>query len=156
MIGFIPLSLLGVNISLALTFYGYCYIPTLYSSDWYRVRTQGNSCWIDEYYIWLLDTVLLFFFLLVMIYNYFFLPKIMSPMKTRSCVSCSLLYLQGLAIRWRIVFMEKLNEICEMKVNKIASLSFAWNCHTFADIIGDHQRSSRPHFEKQFKVHQWE
>lgn len=49
--------------------------------------------------------------------------------------------------------MELVNEIYEMKVNKIGSLSFALNCHMFAGIIGDHQRSSRPHFEKLVRVY---
>lgn len=34
-----------------------------------------------------------------------------------------------------------MNEISEMKANKIVSLSLALNLHMFADIIGDHQRS---------------
>lgn len=33
-----------------------------------------------------------------------------------------------------------MNEICEIK-DKMVSLSFALNCHIFADIVGNHQRS---------------
>lgn len=30
----------GVNVSLALAFYGYCCIPSVYNSDQYRLETQ--------------------------------------------------------------------------------------------------------------------
>lgn len=70
----------GSDCSLDLAFCGYCCIPTMCNSDWCRVGTQGNkyllSRWVLHLTTWYY--VAFFPFLVIIIYNYLFLPKIMS------------------------------------------------------------------------------